>query len=381
MASAPAAEQRRDQAHPPDQERGEQRRAGRPRRPTHDPRLRRLERQDQAERHRGDQVDPQDLRGGHRHGEAEQDRDDHGQDLAAVGRQGPGDHLADVVVDRASFVHRRDDRGEVVVQKHHLGCLLRRLRALAPHGDADVGLLERRRIVDAVAGHRHDGALGLQRAHDAQLVLRAGAREHVGPRSHVHEAASPAFSSSAPVMTSGASAMPSWRAIAAAVAGVIAGDHLHGDAGGAAFGDGGDGLLAGRVDEADDAEEDQVDPDPRTRAAPGRRWDASSRTPAPARLPTRPARSAPPSMPGPEAARRPARLGHAHLEQALGRPLTKIARSPFGALCERRHEPVRASKGISSRRGHSARACSGLQPAFMASATSAPSIGSPSTTH
>jgi hypothetical protein len=30
------------------------------------------------------------------------------------------------------------------------------------HGDADIGLGQRRRVVDAVAGHRDDAALGLQ---------------------------------------------------------------------------------------------------------------------------------------------------------------------------------------------------------------------------
>ena len=38
------------------------------------------------------------------------------------------------------------------------------------HGDADVGLLERGRIVHAVAGHRHDVTSLLQRRDDTQLV-------------------------------------------------------------------------------------------------------------------------------------------------------------------------------------------------------------------
>ena len=40
------------------------------------------------------------------------------------------------------------------------------------HGDADVGLLQGRAVVDAVAGHGDDVAAGLQRPGDAQLVLR-----------------------------------------------------------------------------------------------------------------------------------------------------------------------------------------------------------------
>ena len=40
--------------------------------------------------------------------------------------------------------------------------------------------LQRRRVVDAVAGHRDDFAVRLQRVDDAQLLLRHDAREHVG---------------------------------------------------------------------------------------------------------------------------------------------------------------------------------------------------------
>jgi hypothetical protein len=43
--------------------------------------------------------------------------------------------------------------------------------AAQPHGDADVGLLQRRGVVHAVAGHRHHLALRLQGAHQAQLLF------------------------------------------------------------------------------------------------------------------------------------------------------------------------------------------------------------------
>ena len=39
------------------------------------------------------------------------------------------------------------------------------------HGNPDVRLRQRRRIVDAVPGHRHDRAAGLKLADDAMLVL------------------------------------------------------------------------------------------------------------------------------------------------------------------------------------------------------------------
>ncbi len=59
-------------------------------------------------------------------------------------------------VDRAPFLDRGDDRREVVVGEHHVGRLLRHVGAGDAHRDADVGGLERRRVVDAVAGHRDD---------------------------------------------------------------------------------------------------------------------------------------------------------------------------------------------------------------------------------
>src|SRR5262249_4827030 len=45
--------------------------------------------------------------------------------------------------------------------------------------DADIGLGERRRIIGAVAAHRHQLALGLLLADEAQLVLRRRLREKV----------------------------------------------------------------------------------------------------------------------------------------------------------------------------------------------------------
>ena len=42
----------------------------------------------------------------------------------------------------------------------------------AAHGNAEVGLLQRRRIVDAVAHERHALALGLEFFHELRLLLR-----------------------------------------------------------------------------------------------------------------------------------------------------------------------------------------------------------------
>ena len=51
--------------------------------------------------------------------------------------------------------------------------------AFAAHRDADVRRAQGRAVVDAVAGHRDDMAVGLQRLDDVELVDGAHAREHM----------------------------------------------------------------------------------------------------------------------------------------------------------------------------------------------------------
>jgi hypothetical protein len=50
------------------------------------------------------------------------------------------------------------------------------VRARDAHRHADVGGLQCGRVVDPVAGHRHDCAFALQGFHDSQLVFRVDAR-------------------------------------------------------------------------------------------------------------------------------------------------------------------------------------------------------------
>ena len=78
---------------------------------------------------------------------------------AAQRDQLEADVLHEVVVDRPAALDRGDDRGEVVVGEDHVPGFLRDLGAGDAHRDADVGALERRSVVDAVAGHRDDVAL------------------------------------------------------------------------------------------------------------------------------------------------------------------------------------------------------------------------------
>ena len=86
----------------------------------------------------------------------------------------------------------------------------------AAHRDPDVGLLQRGRVVDAVAGHGDDLALAAEHVHQADLVLRGDAGDHADigdPRPSPRRRSSRA--NSAPLIT--VPSMPSWRAIAAAV--------------------------------------------------------------------------------------------------------------------------------------------------------------------
>ena len=70
------------------------------------------------------------------------------------------DELADVVVDPPPGRDGGDDRREVVVGQDHRRRLAGHFRAGFPHRDADVGAAKRRRVIDAVAGHRDDVVLG-----------------------------------------------------------------------------------------------------------------------------------------------------------------------------------------------------------------------------
>ena len=70
-----------------------------------------------------------------------------------------------------------DDGGEVVVREDHVAGFLRHLGSRDPHRNADVGAFERRCVIHAVARHRNDVALALQRVDEAHLVLGRDARD------------------------------------------------------------------------------------------------------------------------------------------------------------------------------------------------------------
>ena len=92
-----------------------------------------------------------------------------------------GRRLLEVVEDAPAEPDRLDDGGEVVVEKHQGRGLARDVGAAASHRDADVGGLQGRRVVDAVARHDDDLAPGLEGLDEPQLLRRHDAREDRDP--------------------------------------------------------------------------------------------------------------------------------------------------------------------------------------------------------
>lgn len=218
--------------------------------------LGRFERQCEAQRHRRDEVDPEDLDRGDRQAHPERKSEDDGHRFAAIGGQGPAYHLLDVVIDGAPFAHGGRDRGEIVVGEHDLGGLLGRFAALLAHRDARVGAFEGGRVVHPVAGHRHGEPARLQRGDEAQFVFGRGAGENVGLDHRfgeggvVHGLEIVAGENTARVPE------PDLGGDGAGGGGVITGDHLDPDAG-VTVGHRRDRLGAGRVNEAHEADKGQ----------------------------------------------------------------------------------------------------------------------------
>ena len=125
------------------------------------------------------QVDQQDLQHGQRRAEPEEHGEREREHLAGVAGEEEVREAHDVVVDRAALADRADDRRVVVVGEDHVGRLAGGVGAAPPHGDADVCCLERRDVVDAIAGHGGDLAVALERLDDPDLVLGHDAREDV----------------------------------------------------------------------------------------------------------------------------------------------------------------------------------------------------------
>ena len=169
--------------------------------------------------------------------EDERPAEEHRQQREPGDRHVHGEHVghgpAQVVEDAPAQADRRHDGGEVVVGHDQRRRLAGHVGAAPAHRHADVGRLERRRVVDAVAGHRHDlarrrGAPGRgaasARARRARTptCAAAGSRELPRPR---------ALSSSVPVITASPAGEADLPRDGAGRVGRVAGDHHHAHAG------------------------------------------------------------------------------------------------------------------------------------------------------
>ena len=77
--------------------------------------------------------------------------------------------LRDVVVDAPPEAHSIDDRREIVSEQHECRRFARDVRSAAAHRDADVRGLQRRGVIDTIAGHRDDRAVGAESPDQAQF--------------------------------------------------------------------------------------------------------------------------------------------------------------------------------------------------------------------
>ena len=126
----------------------------------------------------GEQVDEQQM---HRRKGRSQSRDrgeQHTHDACHVARQQKVHGVLDIGVHAATVHDGLHDGGEVVVREDHRSRIFADLGSGDAHGNSDVGLFERRRVVHAVACHRHDATAALPRVHDAYFMLRRHARVH-----------------------------------------------------------------------------------------------------------------------------------------------------------------------------------------------------------
>src|SRR5579883_370110 len=110
-----------------------------------------------------------------------------------------------VFEDPTPVAYRSDDRREVVVEQNKIRGFARDLASSLPHRHADVGLAQRRRIVDPVAGHRYDLTLGAQRLNDPVLLLGTDPGEDVDPVHKTSERGIASRVDASPVATGDAS--------------------------------------------------------------------------------------------------------------------------------------------------------------------------------
>ncbi len=151
-----------------------------PRRPAHQSRLLGLESEHQSQGPCCCHVDPQALDRENRQRHSGEHGGDDDESLTQVGGKRPHQKLDQVVEYAPPFLNGGFDGCEVVVGQHHVRCLLGDLGARNAHGNPDICLFERRRIVHAIARHGHDMPPCLKGAHKIELLLWSHSGENVG---------------------------------------------------------------------------------------------------------------------------------------------------------------------------------------------------------
>jgi hypothetical protein len=130
------------------------------------------------ERKRGGRLtDPEDLHRIERGLEPERGADQDEREAGCAGGELEGEEVLDVVEDGFALFDGVEDGREIVVGQNHVRCFLGNVSAVHSHGDANIGLFERWRIVDPVSRHGDNIAAGLKGSDDLQLVIWVGSCE------------------------------------------------------------------------------------------------------------------------------------------------------------------------------------------------------------
>ena len=124
----------------------------------HDIALRLFESERERREAVGDEVYEQQMRR-FDNGEAEKRCGEYREHLREVRTEQELNGLSDIVIYPAPLLDGVDNGREVVIREHHVGDVLRDVRAGYAHAYSDIRALYRRRVVDSVA--RHGGYLAL----------------------------------------------------------------------------------------------------------------------------------------------------------------------------------------------------------------------------
>ena len=91
------------------------------------------------------------------------------------------DEFSDTLENRSAIADRLCNRGKIVIEDNDVARLLGDFRARS-HGEADIRLFERGRVVDSVPRHARNQPPGLRQTDEAALIRRQRPRHHAKPR-------------------------------------------------------------------------------------------------------------------------------------------------------------------------------------------------------